>query len=105
MKVARDKHSSLLIRTVRSKAKRFVALTPDQSLLHGVGDGNELGRVHVTGLDLPVEDKKDSSKLECFRNATVYSVEQLGDELFKFHGLIQGSLTEGEGSVQLTSLS
>ncbi len=105
MKVARDKHSSLFTRAVSSKAKRFLALTPDQSLLHGVGDGDELGRIHVTGLDLPVEEKKDSSKLECFRNATVYSVKQLGDELFKFYGIIHGSLTEGEGSVQLTSLS
>jgi hypothetical protein len=82
-----------------------MALTPDQGLLHGVGDGDELGRVHVTGLDLPVEDKKDSSKLECFRNATAYSGEKLVDELLKFYGLIHGSLTEGEGSVQLTSLS
>ncbi len=76
MKVARDQHSSLFTRTVSRKAKRFLALTPDQGLLHGVGDGDELGRVHVTSLDLPVEDKKDSSKLECFRNATAYSGDQ-----------------------------
>ena len=49
-----------------------VDLLPDEGLLHGMGDRNELGRVDVAGLDLPGDRQK--IKLDTYTEVVVAQV-------------------------------
>ena len=51
-----------------------VDLLPDEGLLHGMGDRNELGRVDVAGLDLPGDRQK--IKLDTYTEVVVAQVAE-----------------------------